>query len=99
MSHIDDNKVFLDEVLSLPGQKSPPIKVVSIFSVALARARASDFVASAPEQHVGNLCDGMFCFSIRLTTQEIMVSILWHPRTDAAPAHHWSRKCILKIGA
>ncbi len=93
------NKGVMDEALNLLGLEREIITVVSGFSVALALARASDLVASVPERHVGNLCDGMFRFPIPFTTPEIVVSMLWHPRMDADPAHHWLRKCILEICA
>ncbi|PTU04734.1 LysR family transcriptional regulator [Pseudomonas sp. HMWF031] len=93
------NKGVMDEALNLLGLEREITTIVSGFSVALALARASDLVASVPERHVGNLCDGMFCFPIPFTTPEIVVSMLWHPRMDADPAHHWLRKCILEICA
>jgi hypothetical protein len=26
--------------------------------------------------------------------KEIVVSMLWHPRLDADPAHRWLRRCV-----
>lgn len=91
------NKGPMDEPLNLLGLERKIITVVGGFSVALALARASELVATVPERHVGNLCDGMYCFPLPFPTPEIVVSILWHPRMDADPAHHWLRKCILDI--
>jgi DNA-binding transcriptional LysR family regulator len=42
---------------------------------------------------------GMFSFSLPLAAPEITVSLLWHPRLDADPAHRWLRRCVREICA
>ncbi|NJM11561.1 MAG: LysR family transcriptional regulator [Synechococcaceae cyanobacterium SM1_2_3] len=61
------------------------------FSTALALARASDLIASVPERHTGILRAGMHSFPIPVSTPEFTVSLHWHPRLDADPAHRWLR--------
>lgn len=68
--------------------------VVDGFSTALALARASDFIASVPARHTGILRAGMHSFALPFSTPEITVSLLWHPRLDADPAHRWLRRCV-----
>jgi DNA-binding transcriptional LysR family regulator len=68
--------------------------IVSGFSAALALARASDLVATVPERHTANLRDGMVSFSLPMPATEFNVSMLWHPRMDADPAHRWLRTCV-----
>lgn len=68
--------------------------MVSGFSAALALARSSDLVATAPERHTEGLRKGMFTFSLPIATQSFAVSMLWHPRMDADPAHRWLRRCL-----
>lgn len=97
VSRRGDNKGVMDEALNLLGLDREIITVVGGFSVALALARASDLVATVPKRHVGNLCDGMLCFALPFSTPEITVSMLWHPRMDADPAHRWLRGCIWEI--
>jgi len=38
----------------------------------------------------------MFSFPLPVTTPEITVSLLWHPRLDADPGHRWMRKVVLE---
>ena len=70
------------------------VTIVGGFSTALALARASDLIASVPERHTGKLRAGMHSFPLPLPMPEITVSLLWHPRLDADPAHRWLRGCV-----
>jgi DNA-binding transcriptional LysR family regulator len=69
--------------------------IVAGFSSALALARASDLVASVPERHTGNLRDGLHSFALPFSMPEISVALIWHPRMQADPAHHWLRDLVL----
>jgi len=71
--------------------------VVSGFSAALAVARASDLVATVPDKHTATLRHGMVGFSLPMPTIEFAVSMLWHPRMDADPAHRWLRRCVKDV--
>ena len=84
----------IDEALALLGMKRTILTIVGGFSTALAVARGSDLVASVPERHTENLRDGMFCFPLPVSTPEFTVSMFWHPRLDADPAHRWLRDCV-----
>ena len=81
----------IDEALRQFGLERKIVTIVGGFSTALALARASDLIASVPEQHTGNLRAGMHSFPLPVATPEITVSLLWHPRLDADPAHRWLR--------
>jgi DNA-binding transcriptional LysR family regulator len=70
------------------------VTIVGGFSTALALARVSDLIASVPERHTGNLRAGMHSFSLPVSTPEITVSLLRHPRLDADPPHRWLRGCV-----
>jgi DNA-binding transcriptional LysR family regulator len=70
------------------------VAVVGGFSAALALARATDLVATVPERHTGGLRTGMFTFALPMPTPPITVSLMWHPRLDADPAHAWLRACV-----
>jgi DNA-binding transcriptional LysR family regulator len=72
---------------------------VSGFSTALALARVTDLIASVPERHTANLRVGMYSFPLPVSTPEIVVSMLWHPRLDADPAHRWLRGCVRQVCA
>jgi DNA-binding transcriptional LysR family regulator len=84
----------IDEALRPLGLRREIVAVVGGFSTALALARASDLVASVPERHTGNLRAGMHSFPLPVPTPEVAVSLLWHPRLDADPAHRWLRGCV-----
>jgi DNA-binding transcriptional LysR family regulator len=85
----------IDEALRAFGLERQIVTTVGGFSTALALARASDLIASVPERHTGNLRAGMHSFPLPVSTPEITVSLLWHPRLDADPAHRWLRGLVL----
>ncbi|OAV56232.1 LysR family transcriptional regulator [Rhizobium sp. WYCCWR10014] len=84
----------IDDALTALGLERQIATIVSGFSTALALARASDLIASVPERHTGALRAGMHSFPLPVSTPEITVSLLWHPRMDADPAHRWLRGCV-----
>ena len=89
----------IDEALGRLGLGRKVVTIVGGFSTALALARASDLIASVPERHTGNLRAGMHSFTIPVPTPEINVSMLWHPRLDADPAHRWLRGQVRDVCA
>ncbi len=84
----------IDEILEQLGLQREILVVVGGFSTALGLARASDLIASVPERHTGNLRGGMQSFPLPISVPEFTVSMLWHPRLDADPAHRWLRGCV-----
>jgi len=75
----------------------PPRRVGAVasgFSAAVALARGSDMIATIPERHTAALLAGMATFSLPMPAVEFTVSMLWHPRMDADPAHRWLRGCL-----
>jgi len=98
-SHINVSRLGLDrgpidDALRPLGLERKIVTIVGGFSTALGLARASDLIASVPERHTGNLRDGMHSFPLPVSTPEFTVSLLWHPRLDADPAHRWLRECV-----
>ena len=89
----------IDEALKPLGLERKIATIVDGFSTALALARASDLIASVPERHTGNLRTGMHSFRLPLPVPEFTVSLLWHPRLQADPAHRWLRGCVREICA
>ena len=75
------------------------VTIVSGFATALAFARVSDLIASVPERHTGSLRTGMHSFPLPIALPEITVSLHWHPRMDADPAHRWLRGCVREVCA
>lgn len=87
----------IDEALEPLGLERQIVTTVGGFSTALALARASDLIASVPERHTGVLRVGMHSFPLPVATPEFTVSLLWHPRMDADPAHRWLRDCLREV--
>jgi DNA-binding transcriptional LysR family regulator len=67
------------------------------FAAALALARHSHLVATVPELHTAALRDGMFSFALPVPAKAFTVSMLWHPRMDADPAHRWLRARVREV--
>jgi DNA-binding transcriptional LysR family regulator len=88
----------IDEALTTYGLERTIVTIVGGFSTALALARASDLIASVPES-TGKLRDGMHSFSLPIATPELTISMLWHPRLHADPAHCWLRGCVRDVCA
>lgn len=92
-------KGLVDEILAPLGLERQIVTMVSGFSAALTVARASDLIATVPERHTANLRAGMHTFALPILMPEITVSMLWHPRMNADPAHRWLRECVARVCA
>jgi DNA-binding transcriptional LysR family regulator len=99
VSRRDLDRGPIDEALLPLGLERDIVTIVGGFSTALALARASDLIASVPERHTGNLRAGMYSFALPVPSPEVTVSLLWHPRMDADPAHRWMRGCVRGVCA
>ncbi len=84
----------IDAALHALGLERESVIVVGGFASALALARASELIATVPERHTGSLRAGMHTFPVPVATPKLTLSMLWHPRLDADPAHRWLRACI-----
>lgn len=80
-----------------PGLQRRIGSVVGGFAAALALARSSDLVATVPERHTSTLREGMVSFPIPGPATAFTVSMIWHPRLDADPAHRWLRGCLREV--
>ncbi len=67
------------------------VAIVGGFAAALALARGTDLVASVPERHTAALRGGLHGFDLPVALAPITLSLIWHPRLDADPAHRWLR--------
>ncbi|MBI3688085.1 MAG: LysR family transcriptional regulator [Actinobacteria bacterium] len=88
---------LVDEAFRPTGRERAVVTVVDGFGAALALARASDLIATVPERQTENLREGMHSFSLPFPAPEVTVSLLWHVRLDADPAHRWLRECVLSV--
>ncbi|MFJ4192754.1 LysR family transcriptional regulator [Pseudomonas sp. NPDC089534] len=90
---------LVDDALHAQGLSREIVTLVGGFSAALALVRDSDLIATVPERHTGSLRAGLHSFSPPVTLPPLTVSMLWHPRMDADPAHRWLRDCVRQVCA
>lgn len=87
----------IDEALDALGLGRRVVTIVGGFATALALARETDLIASVPERHTAGLRAGMHSFQLPVPTPAITVSLLWHPRLEADPAHRWLRGLVKEV--
>jgi len=103
--HISVTRYALDQdpidaaLAPLGLERTITVAIVGGFATALALARASDLIASVPERHTGNLRAGLHSFPLPCPVPDFTVSLLWHPRQDADPAHRWLRSLVKEVCA
>jgi len=85
----------VDAALGAIGLSRRVALVVPGFLEALAVASRSDLVALVPGTCLSKgMSAGLTGFDLPVTTEEIRVSMMWHPRLDADPAQRWLRASI-----
>ena len=89
----------IDDALQPFGLEREIVTIVDGFATALALARDSDLIATVPEKQTGNLRNGMQSFPLPFPAPEITISLLWHPRMEADPAHRWLRSLVFETCA
>lgn len=70
---------------------------VTVGGFATALARSSDLIACVPERHTASLRTGMYSFALPLPIPDMTISLCWHPRLQADPAHRWLRELVLDV--
>ncbi|WP_296597093.1 LysR family transcriptional regulator [Phenylobacterium sp.] len=90
-----------DEAVDLPflppGLDRRIACVVGGFAAALALARRADLVATVPMRHTAVLREGLATFELPTPPAPFTISMLWHPRLDADPAHRWLRGLVREV--
>jgi DNA-binding transcriptional LysR family regulator len=89
----------VDEALLAFGLTRDIVTSFGGFSAALTLVRESDLIATVPQRHTSKLRTGLHSFALPFAMPDISVSMLWHPRMDADPAHHWLRDCVRQVCA
>jgi DNA-binding transcriptional LysR family regulator len=82
----------VDQALAALGLSRRIVVTVPGFPAALSIARASELVALVPESAVSQ--PDLVAFPLPVPTPPLTVSLMWHPRLDADPAHRWLRGVI-----
>ncbi len=90
----------VDEALVELGLKREIIAIVPSFADALNVARRSDLIALVPRSSVADserMAQGLQEFDLPVPVPDLAISIMWHPRLDADPAHRWLRQIFIEI--
>ncbi|MDU9394346.1 LysR family transcriptional regulator [Pseudomonas sp. zfem002] len=99
VSRTGEQRGAIDDALLPLGLAREVVTSVAGFSTAVGLARVSDLIASVPERHTQNLRQGMHSFALPVPTPGFTVSLLWHPRFAADPAHRWLRNLLREVCA
>lgn len=89
----------IDEALAVFKLERHVTTLVPGFATALALVRASELVATVPELHCTSLHPDLVRLPLPFPLPAITLSLLWHPRLDADPAHRWLRQLIRALCA
>lgn len=87
----------VDRALQALGLERRVAAYVAGYAGALAVARGSDLVATVSARHTAALRTGMATFDLPFHIPSVTVSLLWHPRLDADPAHRWLRGLVRAV--
>lgn len=93
----------VDDALKALGLSREVVAVVPGFPDALRVARDTDLVALVPRSSLRGLTGDALTeravvgFDLPVRTPEIAISVMWHPRMDADPAHRWLRDIVLAV--
>lgn len=88
-----------DVALALMGLTRTVAVTVASFAEAVTLARHSDLIAQVSDRSTLSLRDDMACFPLPIDLPDFTISMLWHPRMDADPAHRWLRQCFREVCA
>jgi DNA-binding transcriptional LysR family regulator len=97
VSRRGQDRGLIDEALQPLGLIRTITTIVSDFSAALALARSTNLIATVPKHHTLALSAGMYRFALPFPAPEITISMLWHPRMEADPAHRWLRGVVFEV--
>lgn len=90
----------VDDALRELGLNRRIVAVVPGFLDALTIARQSDLIALVPRSCLrgGDVeAQGLEGFELPVATPDLAISVMWHPRLDADPAHRWFRQKLAAI--
>ncbi len=87
----------IDRALQVLGLERRVAAFVAGYAGALAVARGSDLVATVSARHTQGLRAGMVAFDLPFDIPTVTISLLWHPRLEADPAHRWLRGLVRAV--
>lgn len=89
----------VDEGLAEAGLSRHIAAIVPGFPAALAVARETDLVALLPASFLIDrpVVDALAVFELPVKTRPVVISQMWHPRSEVDPAHRWLRQFVLGV--
>lgn len=87
----------VDDALAALGLRRHVAAITGGHVAALALARGTDLVACVPERHTQNLRSGLCPLALPFPVPSLTISLFWHPRHQADPAHIWLRRLVLEV--
>jgi len=87
----------VDHALEALGLSRRVAVTVGGFGPAIVLAGESDMIATVPERHTQSLWRGLHHFALPLAVPPFTISLFWHPRLDADPAHQWLRSIVTRV--
>lgn len=87
----------IDRALETMGLRRQVAAVVTSFPSALSVARTTDLIASVLERQTVEARRGMYTFHLPVKTEEVRVSMMWHPRSEHDPVHRWLREHVRSL--
>lgn len=87
----------VDHALEQLGLARNGVVTVGGFGPAIVLAGESDMIATVPERHTQSLWRGMHPLPLPLDVPQFTISLFWHPRLDADPAHQWLRTVVVDV--
>lgn len=88
----------VDDGLAELGLQRDIVAIVPGFLDGLNIARQSDLVALVPRSCLrdgAQAAQGLAGFDLPVSTPELAISVMWHPRLDADPGHRWLRETLV----
>ena len=88
----------VDDALHALGIQREVVAVVPNFVDALAIARGSDLIALVSRSCFGSddaTAPGLAMFDLPVSTPDLAIKAMWHPRLDADPVHRWLREMLI----
>ncbi|SHO65903.1 transcriptional regulator, LysR family [Pseudoxanthobacter soli DSM 19599] len=87
----------IDEALATHGFTRFVALAVANFADALAVVRMSDHVTAMPERLTEPARAGLLSFDLPVPVEGLAISLAWHPRFEADPAHRWLRGIVREV--
>ncbi len=87
---------FVEKAMGRAGFEQIPRAIVANYGAAIALARQSEMIAMVPRIHTHGLQVGVVVSELPFEAPPFLISLLWHPRFEADPAHRWLRSVVVE---